>query len=330
MGNRWTWVVVALLVFGLFGASGASAQTYNLRVSHVNAQEHPYQYGALEFKRQLEERSDGQIQVTVFADGQLGSGEREQVESLQLGAIDIVITGTAVLANWVPRMAVMDLPFVFRDYDHVDAVVDGPVGQQIMEMITDANIRIQPLALWEQGFRYLTNSQRAINSPADVAGLKIRVQENPIHIAAFRAMEADATPMSWGEVYTALQQGVIDGQENPIPVLLSQRIYDVNEHVAMTGHFYSPAIIIMNEGRFDALPEDLQQLIVQVAQDVSAYQRDVARTMENEQLDELIELGMSVTFPDKQAFQDVMAPVYGELEDELGGGLIDAVLHADE
>lgn len=331
MQHRWNRlglvaVLVAALVFAAMGT--AAAQTYNLRVSHVVAQEHPYHYGALEFKRLIEERTGGRIQVTVFSDGQLGAGEREQVESLQLGAIDIVVTGTAVLANWVPRMAVMDLPFIFRDYDHVDAVMDGPVGEMILQMIEDARVGIKPLALWEQGFRYLTNSRRPINNPEDVRGLKIRVQENPIHVASFQTMGASATPMSWGEVYTALQQGVIDGQENPVPVLLGHRIYEVNQHLAMTGHFYAPAIIIMSEARFRALPPDLQEALIEVAREVSRYQRDVARQMERDQVSELERLGMQITYPDKAAFQEAMAPVYRQFEGQLGADLIQAVLEA--
>ncbi|HEY8418496.1 MAG TPA: TRAP transporter substrate-binding protein [Limnochordales bacterium] len=319
-------MLAAAMVLAVIGTAGA--QTYHLRVSHVVAQEHPYHYGALEFERLIEERTNGRIQVTVFSDGQLGAGEREQVESLQLGAIDIVVTGTAVLANWVPRMAVMDLPFIFRDYDHVDAVLDGPVGEMILQMIEDARVGIKPLALWEQGFRYLTNSRRPINSPEDVRGLKIRVQENPIHVASFQTMGASATPMSWGEVYTALQQGVIDGQENPVPVLLSHRIYEVNRHLAMTGHFYAPAIIIMNEARFRSMPPDLQQALVEVAREVSRYQRDVARRMEREQVAELERLGMQITYPDKAAFQAAMAPVYQQFEAQLGADLIQAVMNA--
>ncbi|MBO8141283.1 MAG: DctP family TRAP transporter solute-binding subunit [Firmicutes bacterium] len=323
-------IALALATMLLLGTTTATAQTYNLRVSHVVAQEHPYHYGALEFERLIEERTGGRIQVTVFSDGQLGAGEREQVEALQLGAIDIVITGTAVLANWVPRLAVMDLPFIFRDYDHVDAVLDGPVGQRLLQMIEDARIGIKPLALWEQGFRHLTNSRRPIHSPADVRGLKIRVQENPIHVASFETMDASATPMSWGEVYTALQQGVIDGQENPVPVLLSHRIYEVNQHLAMTGHFYAPAIIIMNEARFRSMPEDLQQALVDVAREVSRYEREVARRMEQEQLDELVRLGMNVTTPDKRAFQETMTPVYDRFRDQLGADLIQAVIDAGQ
>lgn len=332
-GLRHVLVVLCALVLvvatGIPALSAPQPSPIVLKLGHVVATGHPYHYGATEFARLVAERSGGRVRIDVYPAGQLGPGEREEIEALQLGGIDLVVTGTAVLANFLPDFAVMDLPFLFRDYRHVDAVLDGPVGQMLLDRLNKANLNIVGLALWEQGFRHLTNSKRPIDTPADVRGLKIRVQENPIHVDSFNALGALATPMAWGGVYTALQQGVIDGQENPIPVLTSHKIYEVQRYLAMTGHFYAPAIIIMNADRFRSLPADLQDLFVRTAREVSQSERSLARKMESEQVDELKRLGMQVTYPDKAAFQRAMQPVYSKYRPRFGE-LIDRILQAGQ
>lgn len=325
------WAIVGslLLVVGSVApvGAGSSSGPIVLRLGHVVATGHPYHYGATEFARLVAERTGGRVRVDVYPAGQLGPGEREEVEALQLGGIDLVVTGTAVLANFLPDLAVMDLPFLFRDYAHVDAVLDGPVGEELLRRLEQANLNITGLALWEQGFRHLTNDRRPVLTPADVRGLKIRVQENPIHVDSFNTLGALATPMAWGEVYTALQQGVIDGQENPIPVLTSHKIYEVQRHLALTGHFYSPAIIIINTQRFRSLPADIRQILVETARDVSRSERQVAREMEARQVDELRALGMQVTEPDRAAFQSALQSVYDKYRPRFGG-MVDRILQA--
>ena len=311
-------LTLTLCVATVSGVSAAQAAPIVLKLGHVVATGHPYHYGATEFARLVAERTGGRVRVDVYPAGQLGPGEREEIEALQLGGIDLVVTGTAVMANFLPDFSVMDLPFLLRDYRHVDAVLDGPVGKELLHRLERANLNITGLALWEQGFRHLTNNKRPIQAPADVRGLKIRVQENPIHVDSFNALGALATPMAWGGVYTALQQGVIDGQENPIPVLTSHKIYEVQRYLALTGHFYSPAIIIMNTDRFRSLPADIQQILVQTAQEVSQSERALARKQEAEQVEELRRLGMQVTSPDKAPFQRAMQSVYNKYGPRFG------------
>ena len=329
------WVVVAVGMLAAWAgvlvgqAVAAPAAPTVLKLGHVVATGHPYHFGATEFARLVAERTGGRVRIEVYPAGQLGAGEREEIEALQLGGIDLVVTGTAVMANFLPDFSVMDLPFLFRDYRHVDAVLDGPVGRELLERLNRANLNITGLALWEQGFRYLTNSRRPIQVPADVRGLKIRVQENPIHVDSFNALGALATPMAWGGVYTALQQGVIDGQENPIPVLTSHKIYEVQKHLAMTGHFYAPAIIIMNTARFRSLPPDVQEIFLATAAEVSRSERAVARRMEAEQVDELRRLGMQVTYPDKAAFQRAMQAVYAKYGPRFGT-VVDRIMQAGQ
>ncbi|WP_324715428.1 TRAP transporter substrate-binding protein [Carboxydochorda subterranea] len=332
---RWVHAGVALLGFAWLLGAGVSprpqAQAAGapvvLKLGHVVPTGHPYHFGATQFARLVGERTGGRVRIDVYPAGQLGPGEREEVEALQLGGIDLVVTGTAVLSNFLPDFGVMDLPFLFRDYRHVDAVLDGPVGRRLLDRLNGADLHITGLALWEQGFRYLTNSRRPILSPADVRGLKIRVQENPIHVDSFNALGANATPMAWGEVYTALQQHVIDGQENPIPVLTSARLYEVQKYLAMTGHFYAPAILLINTERFRSLPADVQQILVDTAREVSRSERQEARRMEAQQVEELKQLGMQVTTPDKEAFRKAMQGVYDKYRARFGS-LIDEIQKA--
>ncbi len=322
---------VAVAALGLIASSSDAAPAGSpaivLKLGHVVATGHPYHQGATEFARLVNERTGGRVRIDVFPAGQLGAGEREEIEALQLGGIDLVVSGTAVMANFLPDFAVMDLPFLFKDYQQADAVLDGPVGRELLARLDGAGLNLTGLALWEQGFRHLTNSRRPITSPADVKGLKIRVQENPIHVDAFNALGAQATPMAWGEVYTALRQGVIDGQENPLAVLTSHKIYEVQKHLALTGHFYAPAIIVASRSRFDALPADVREVMRTTAREVSKSMRQAARRAEAEQLEQLKALGMQVTTPDKAPFQRAMQPVYDKYRSRFGA-LIDQIRSA--
>lgn len=241
----------------------------------------------------------------------------------------MVISGTAVLANFFPDFQALDLPFLFRDYAHVDAVLDGPVGQELLGRLNSAGLGMVGLALWEQGFRHLTNNRRPIHGPEDVRGLKIRVRENPIHVDSFNALGAQATPMSWGEVYSALEQGVIDGQENPIPVLTSHRIYEVQKYGALTGHFYSPAVVLINDRLFQRMDPELQEILREAAQEFSRRERAIARAMEAAQVAELEALGMVFTRPEKEPFQRAMAPVYDKYRARFGA-LVDRILEAGQ
>lgn len=299
-------------------AVSAVAPEIVLKLGHVVATGHPYHAAATDFARLVGERTGGRVRIDVFPSGQLGPGEREEIEALQLGGIDLVVSGTAVMANFLRDFAVMDLPFLFRDYRQVDAVLDGPVGKALLERLDRAGLNITGLALWEQGFRHLSNSRRPVHTPADVRGLKIRVQENPIHVDAFNALGASATPMAWGEVYTSLQQGVIDGQENPLPVFTSQKIYEVQKHLALTGHFYAPAIIVASGKRFGELPADVREVMLRTAAEVSASMRERGRRAESEHLEQLKALGMQVTTPDRAAFQRAMQPVYEKYRSRFG------------
>ena len=180
---------------------------------------------------------------THFPSSGLG-GEREVIEGLQIGTVEATIVSSGTLANFVPDTGVFDIPFLFRDLEHARAVLDGPIGQEILAKFD--SVGLHGLAWGEQGFRHITNNRNPIETPADVEGLKIRTMENPVHLKAFNAMGAAPTPMAWPEVVSSLQQGVIDGQENPLSVIVSVKLDEVQEYLTLSGHVYSPAMLLVS------------------------------------------------------------------------------------
>ena len=301
-----------------------AAQTINLKLGHAVAPEHPYHLGAVKFADLVAKNSGNKIKIDVYPSTQLGN-ERDMVEGLQLGTIDLVVTSTGPLGGFVPKMFVVDLPFLFRDREHAYKVLDGPIGRELLDAFAAKGIK--GLAFWENGFRQITNNVRPIEKPEDLKGIKIRTMENKVHLAAFRAFGASPTPMAWSEVYTALQQKTIDGQENPIAIIYHQKIYEVQKYLALTGHFYSPTPLLMSLKVFNSLPRDLQKIMLDAALECATYERNLLRDSEAKQLAEIKAKGILVTTPNKKAFQEAASPVYKEFRDQFGKEMIDKIIN---
>lgn len=320
-------IVMVVMAFGLllYGLSSMGhAQTSTLKLAHMVSTSAHYHIGSLELARLIQERTKGSVKIDIFPAGQLGKGERELVEGLQIGTIDLVVTSTGPMGGFVPQMLVVDLPFLFRDNSHVDKVLDGPIGEGLLNDLARAGIK--GIAFWENGFRNLTNNKRPVNKPEDVKGLKLRTMENEVHMEAFRNLGADPTPMAWGEVYTALQQGVIDGQENPIGIIRTHKIYEVNRHLALTGHVYSPALLLINEKRFKSFSPDLQKIFIEAGREAARLERKFNRDSETKWQEELKGFGMQITSPDKTFFQKATEPTYKKYESRFGKDLIDKIV----
>ncbi len=304
-------------------SSWAQEKFVSLKLGHAVAPVHPYHLGAVKFSELVAQRTGGKVKVEVYPSTQLGN-ERDMIEGLQLGTIDLVVTSTGPVGGFVPKMFVVDLPFLFRDRDHAYRVLDGPIGRDLLSALSSKSIR--GLAFWENGFRQITNNLRPIEKPADLKGVKIRTMENKVHLAAFRAFGASPTPMAWSEVYTALQQRTIDGQENPIAIIHDHKLYEVQKYLALTGHFYSPSLLLMSEKSFNSLPRDFQKVMADTALECAQYERNLLRESEAQQLETLKAKGMQVTVPNKKPFQDAAAPVYKEFEGQFGKDLIGKIL----
>ena len=262
--------------------------------------------------------------IDIFPNAALGD-ERANIEDLQMGTLDIAVSSTGPLGNFVQDFLILDLPFLFKDYAHAHAVLDGEIGQALSAKLDD--IGVVGGAFWENGFREMTNSKRPINSVADCAGLKLRCMENQVHMDAFTALGMDPTPMAWSEVFTALQQGVIDGQENPIAVIYSNKVYEAQEHLAITNHVYSPAMILFSKTVFEGLDPAYQTALMEAAQEAAAFERSACEDSEADQIAEMEAAGMKVTRPDTAEFQAAMAPVYEKYAEQFGQENIDAIVN---
>ncbi len=325
---KWTSVIAlltALLVLSITRVDLGICQEKQvvLKLGHAVAPEHPYHLGAMRYSEWIAQRTKNKVKIDVYPSTQLGN-ERDMVEGLQLGTIDLVVTSTGPLGGFVPRIFVVDLPFLFRDREHAYKALDGPTGRELLDAFSAKGIK--GLSFWENGFRQMTNNVRPIEKPEDLKGIKIRTMENKVHLSAFRAFGASPAPMAWSEVYTALQQRTIDAQENPIAIIYFQKIYEVQKYLALTGHFYSPAPLLMSLKAFNNLPQNIQKIMLDTAMECATYERNLLRDNEAKQLAEIKAKGMQVTLPNKKPFQAAAAPVYKEFESQFGKEIIDRII----
>ncbi len=312
----------AVIGFASTASVDAYAQTV-IEVGHATTLDSHYGMGMTRFGEVLEELSGGEMTLLQHPAAALG-GEREMIEAVQIGTLDMVITSTGPLPNFVPETQVLDLPFLFRDYDHARGVLDGEIGQELLATIDDAGFKA--LAWTENGFRHITNSQRPVHTPDDLVGMKIRTMENPIHLRAFEAMGAAPTPMSFAELFTALQQGVVDAQENPIVVISVSNFAEVQSHLSLTGHLYSPAIIMMSDALWSGLSEEEQGWVMEAAAASVEVTRGRVTELEETGVDGLIEKGMQVVVDvDKGPFQEAVAPAYDAYTERFGDALIERI-----
>ncbi len=296
-----------------------------LKLASLTPMSHTYNQGASKFAELVKERSQGRIQVTVYPDGQLGKGERELLEAVQQGTIDVYVGSTGPIGGFNLGIGILDIPFLFNDYGHVDRVLDGPIGQRLLDDLEKAQFKA--LAFWENGFRNLTNSRRAVRVPDDARGLKIRTMENKMHMAAWAAVGANPVPMAFGEVYGALQQKILDGQENPVAVIHSVKLNEVQQFLSLTQHVYSPAVLIVSLKTWQSIPKADQEMLLNTAREVASYQRGLGRDVEERQIAELSERGMSVEKTiDKAAWRSAMQPVIEQAAGQYGAEKIDAIL----
>jgi tripartite ATP-independent transporter DctP family solute receptor len=238
----------------------------------------------------------------------------------------LTVTSTGPLGGFVPDMNVLDLPFLFRDSAHAYKVLDGDIGRGLLDKFD--TVGIKGLAFWENGFRHVTTSKKPVERPADLRGLKIRVMENRVHQAAFRQLGADATPMAWGEVFTSLQQGLLDAQENPIPIVSTFKLYEVQKYLALTAHVYSPAPVLLSKKTWDRMPPDIQKVLLDTAIEMARVQRQLNRTQEQKQIGELKAKGMVIIEePDRVAFREAMKPVFEQFQGQFGKDLVQRIVN---
>ncbi|MBP8980238.1 MAG: TRAP transporter substrate-binding protein [Syntrophobacterales bacterium] len=328
MKNIFALMAAALLLFTGCGAppdkSPKGEAKMPLRLASVTAASHTYNLGAMRFAELVKERTKGRIEITVYPEGQLGKGEWELLEAVRQGTVDIYVGSTGPLSGFSPSMAILDIPFLFRDHAHADKVLDGELGRQLLDELD--KVGFKALAFWENGFRNLTNSRRPVKNPADARGLKIRTMENQIHIAAWKTLGVNPVPMAWGEVYGALRQQVIDGQENPIAVIFSSKLNEVQKYLSLTQHVYSPALIIVSAKKWQTLTKEDQDILLNAARETASFQRKLGRENEEKQIGELAAKGMIVTRDiDKARWSKALKPVIKEYHAAFGKDRIESI-----
>ena len=314
-------LLVVMLYFMICIGCSSNDGRIILKAAHVTAIDHPFQLGLLKFKEIVERETNNGIQVNIYPSGQLGN-ERDLVEGLQIGTVQITPTSNAPLSSWVPEIMVFDLPFIFRDSDHAEKVLDGPIGRELAEKSEQFGIKI--LAFWSAGTRSVF-TKKSVNTITDLEGLKIRVMENPIHIETFNAFGAQATPMASGEVFSALQQGVIDGAENDPNTFYTFGFWQVTKFYSMTQHFYNPAPFMISKQIYDSLSDEYKRIIQNAAISTRDYQRETVRKMTDDSLDKLRQEGVAINYPSLEEFVKSAANVYSKFENVIDISLIDEI-----
>ena len=317
-------VVTATLAIGLGAGAAWAQQTRTFDVSLPLGPESHHAVGVLKFGEELERLSEGRLTIRPHYNNALGA-EREVVEGMGFGLIDMGITSTGPMGGFVDAFMLFDLPYIFTSHDHVHAFLDSAHGDMLAARLED-EVGVRILGWMENGFRHNTNNVRPLNSPEDLRGIRHRTQESRVQVDTWTALGANASPMAWTEVFTALQQGVMDSQENPIPTIYDVRFYDVQDYLNLTQHVYSPAPLMMGAQLFNSLSEADQAIVLEAAAIAVPVQREASQRMEGELIDRLVELGMTLTRPDLAPFQERVQPVIADWTDTVGADLIDAAM----
>ncbi|MCZ0964028.1 TRAP transporter substrate-binding protein [Paracoccus benzoatiresistens] len=305
-------IAVAALAASTVLSGAASAQTV-LRLAENQPESNPVTVAMHRFAELVKEYSNGKVEVQVFSGAQLGQ-EPESIEQAQAGIVDFARVNSVALANVSPSMGVFTLPYIFADWDHKYRVLDGDIGTEVL-----ADLEVVGL----KGFHYMdagtrsfyTTSGKPIQSIDDLKGMKIRVQPAPISIRMVELLGAVPTPMNYGEVYSALQTGVIDGAENDFVSYLTSAHYEVAPNFAEEAHLSPPALLLMNKARFDSLPPEQQEAITRAADEATKYEREIMREANEKARDQVTQGGATITQLDNAPFQAAVQPIYDEFPD---------------
>lgn len=306
-------------------------KSYTIRVAYLVSEEQSTHLAAETFKEKLESESEGRISVELYPNGQLYPSDREAIEAVQLNNVEMTIPALAPVASFNKKFMVFDLPFLFKDYESVYKTLDGSLGQELLKELESDGLK--GLAYAENGFRHISNNDGPIEKPEDLKGLKLRSMENPVHTETFKTYGANASPFAFGELYTALQQGTYDAMESPISLYYTNKFYEVQDYLTISGHFYAATILLMNNEFFNNLPEDLQSLVNEAAEEYRDEQRQIAQEQDKEWLESLKESGMQInTLSEEQieVFRNAAGPVYDKFKSEIGEDIVDQAIEINK
>ncbi len=313
----------ALLLLGLvlpFAAGAADIRERTIKVGIGLGAAHPQGQSVQHFSELVAQKSGGKLRVRLFADGALGN-DLTMISALQGGTLEMTVPDTSTLVGTagLKEFGLLNLPFMLANTGEADAILDGPFGQNLLSKLPERGLI--GLGFWENGFRQVTNSRRPVNRAEDFNGLKLRVIQNPLFIDTFRTLGANATPLPFPEVYTALEQRVVDGQENPIATILASKFYEVQKHVVISNHIYSAWTVLMSKRFWDRLSADERAILTEAAAEAKEFERTTIRAFEAKALEELKSHGMEVTTLDEAEvakLRERTRPVWDRFTVEFG------------
>lgn len=319
--------IAATFSVGL-AAPAAMAADKVMKCGIVTNKDRSLSKGLVEFGKILEKETGGSIKVQVFTDGVLG-GDRQTLEGLQMGTIHCTSVSTGPIAAFVPQFDVFDLPFLFKDKATAFKVADGPIGKELLDKLPA--VGMIGFNYWENGFRHVTNNKREIKTLEDIKGLKIRTLESKIHVDTWKQLGANPTPMSFSQLYTALEQGVVDGQENPFGNVVSNKFNEVQKYLTTTGHVYNASPFLLSKKFYDGLTDKEKEAVKKAAKEAQEFQRRENDKEDTVSTGTLLARGMKITAlnpGEQQRVVNALKPVYDKYSEILGKDLVNRLLAA--
>lgn len=314
-----------LIVLILSGCQNAEDKTKNketntIRLAHTGSETHQYHIASQKFKELVEQKSKGKLKVNVYANGSLGN-EDELVDQTMTGTIQMsTMAADSSLSNTIPEMNVFGIPYLFKNKQDVYSKLDGKPGKNLLKLTEAKNMR--GLGYWEVGFRQFTNNKREIKHPEDMENLKLRVQSAKVWNEHLKALDAIPTPISFSELYSALDQGVVDGQENPLSTISSQKLFEVQKYMSLTNHTYTPAVILMNEDYYNHLTKEEQKVVKESIDESTDYQRKYIAKQEQKVKKQLKDEGMIITEVNRKEFKDNTSNVRSTITDQVPKSIV--------
>ena len=313
-----------------FGPRFVQAAPIEIRAHHDSTTTSPWHLGILRFAELVEKKSNGNLKVRVFPPGQLSQENiRTTIELLQAGSIHVALIVPGFYEAFDPRFMVFGMPFLFKERGQTFRVLDDPLGEKLLGMMSEK--KIKGLAYWDHGYRQITNSKKAIRTPEDLRGLRIRTPLSPVIGSIFKTLGTTTTATAMGELYMALQQKMVDGQENPFNTIYRRKFYEVQKYITEWNYQFSPLFVGANLAFFQSLPAESQKIVIDAARETASYQRKLSADEDESMKKELVAKGMELTVLNKDqlgVFQKTMEPVYKEFEPQIGKELLQEFVNA--
>lgn len=321
-----TFMILCLfLLVSVSNVFAAGEKEMTLKLGYSSPASNPWHICAEKFAAYVNENTDGMVTVDLFPAEVLGS-DKQMAEMIKMGTLDMQIAPQGVVANYEPKMAALELPFLFDSNEKVAQLLDGPMGEELAKDLPAKGIRV--LAYWENGLRQTTNNVRAITKPEDLDGMKIRTPDNKMTISIFKALGSNPAPLAYNELYMALSQGVFDGQENPVVNIHASKLYEVQKYISFTNHKYEGKPFLISEKTWEGLPEKYQDVIAEAAKIYAVENRKMFAEQDALLKEDLKAKGMKLNYPDLAPFREATSSVYDEWKSVLGADLVDQVVEA--